>query len=171
MWSPSRRRGGAGRIAAGLLLLLPAACGYHFPGGGGFPAGIESVRLEAEPPDTPLARALETALRRDDRVRLVTGAEAADAVLQVRGGRPSSRAAAIDPSGVATEYEVEVTADFRLMKAGTAVRSAQGLEVQRTFPFGAAGSPTADEANKRRAGRQASEELARQILSALTSDF
>ncbi|NIU78703.1 MAG: hypothetical protein GWN71_35675, partial [Gammaproteobacteria bacterium] len=62
----------------------------------------------------------------------------------VRGGRPSSRAAAIDPSGVATEYEVRVTADFRLVKAGAAgapVRSGENLEVRSTFPFEGTTSP------------------------------
>ena len=156
-------------------LLLLAGCGYHFPGKGGFPAGIQSVHLAAEPADTPLARALAEALRRDSRIELAGVAEGADAVLRVSGGEMTSRAAAIDRSGVATEYEVRLSADFRLVKrtpeGEETLRAREGLAVSSTYPFEGVTSPAAEEANKRRAGRQAARELAERILSAIRQGF
>ena len=156
-------------------LILLGACGYRFPGGGAFPAGIRSVHLDAKPADSPLARALADALRRDGSVDLADRRAEADGVLVVDGGGITSRAAAIDPSGVATEYEVTVRADYRLLRpgreGGEVVRRAEGLERSSTYPFQAGTSPAAEEANKRRAGRQAAEALARRILQSIKSGF
>jgi LPS-assembly lipoprotein len=156
-------------------LIAVTACGYHFPGAGAFPAGIRSVHLEAEPADSPLARALTDALRRDGAVDLVDERAAADGVLRVSGGGISTRAAAINPSGVATEYEVTVRADYRLIKpgreAGELVRQASGLSRSSTYPYQAQTSPAVEEANQRRAGRQAAEELAQRILQSIKSGF
>jgi|GEM_PF-6001997 len=164
-------RGGVALLA----VLLVAACGYNFPGAGAFPADIRKLYLEVTPADSPLARALTDALRRDDTVALVDGRGDADGVLVVTGGGITSRAAAIDPSGVATEYEVTVRADYRLLKpgreAGEVVREARGLARSSTYPFQGTTNPTAEEANKRRAGRQAAEELARRILQSIKSGF
>jgi outer membrane lipopolysaccharide assembly protein LptE/RlpB len=157
------------------LVVLLSACGYHFPGAGAFPAGIRSVYLEAEPADTPLARALADALRADGSVELVSERTRADGVLRLEGGRITSRAAAIDPSGVATEYEVTVRGGYRLIRpaaeGGRVVRQVQGLERSATYPFQGTTNPAAEEANKRRAGRQAAEELARRILQSIKSGF
>ncbi|MEF8982029.1 LPS-assembly lipoprotein LptE [Thiohalorhabdus sp.] len=157
-----------------MALILVTACGYHFPGSGAFPADIRSIYLDAEPADSPLARALADALRRDDEVRLVSSRSQAEGVLVVTGGGLSSSAAAIDTAGVATEYEVTVRADFRLLKpgreAGEVVSESQGLETSTTFPSEGT-TPTAEEANKRRAGRQAAEDLARRILRSVKSSF
>lgn len=176
MWSPSSpARRLAARAWAGLALALVAGCGYHFPGGGAFPAAIRSVHLEAKPADSPLARALAEALRRDGQVTLVAERAAADGILKVSGGGISTRAAAINPSGVATEYEVTVRADYQLLKPGRAagelVRQASGLERSSTYPYEARTNPTVEEANTRRAGRQAAEELAQRILQSIKSGF
>lgn len=177
MWLPSRRaRLAAVRGWSALVLaLLLAACGYHFPGAGAFPADIRTVYLEAEPADSPLARAVADALRRDGAVEVVDERAAADGILTVSGGGISTRAAAIDPSGVATEYEVTVRADYRLLKpgreAGELVREASGLSRSSTYPYQAQTSPSVEEANKRRAGRQAAEELAQRILQSIKSGF
>ncbi|HKJ71170.1 MAG TPA: LPS assembly lipoprotein LptE [Gammaproteobacteria bacterium] len=158
-----------------LAVLSVAACGYHFPGSGAFPASIRSVYLEADPPDSVLARAVEDALRRDRSVELAEERSAADGVLVLSGGDVSSRAAAIDPSGVATEYEVTVRGGYRLIdrraEGEPVVRRAKGLERSSTYPFQGTTSPAAEEANKRRAGRQAAADLARRILQSIKSGF
>lgn len=157
------------------LTSLLAACGYHFPGAGAFPADIRTIYLDAEPADSPLVQALEDALRRDGEVTLASSRSQADGVLVVEGGDISSQPAAIDPSGVATEYEVAVRADYRLLKpgreTGEVVRSAQGLERSSTYPYEGTTNPAAEEANKRRAGREAAEDLARRILQSIKSGF
>jgi len=162
-------------VGALALALLVTACGYHFPGAGAFPAEIRTVYLEAKPADTPLARALTDALRRDGTVALVDERSVADGILMLSGGGISTRAAAIDTSGVATEYEVTVSADYRLLKpgrqAGELVREASGLSRSSTYPYQAQTSPAVEEANKRRAGRQAAEELAQRILQSIKSGF
>jgi hypothetical protein len=87
----------------------------------------------------------------------------------------TSRAAAIDRSGVATEYEVRLRADFRLVKrtpqGEEAVRGRKGLEARSTYPFEGTTNPAAEEANKRRAGQQAAEKLADRILATIRQDF
>lgn len=179
MWSPSSQRAVPravpGAAALLVLALLLAGCGYRFPGGGAFPAGIRSVHLAAEPADTPLARALNDALRRDATVELAGAPEGADGVLRVKGGEVTSRAAAIDRSGVATEYEVRLRADFRLVKrtpeGEEAVRGREGLEARSTYPYQGDTNPAAEEANRRRAGQQAAEKLADRILAAIRQDF
>lgn len=191
------------RLLPVALLGLLAGCGYHFPGAVSFPTGIDTVYLDAQPSDTPLAENLNDILRREDVIRLVDSPDQADAILRVEGGQITSNAAAIDRQGVATEYDVAVRADYRLLRTGAAVngtdqggtgqedaeqeegegetgldqeadrvlRRGDGLEVSQTVPFEATTSPAAEEANKRRVGRQASEELAREILSNIQSGF
>jgi len=158
-----------------LIVLLLTACGYHFPGAGAFPADIRTVYLDAEPPDSLVAQALEDVLRQDDAVALASSRSQADGVLVVEGGGLTSQPAAIDPSGVATEYEVTVRADYRLLKpgreAGEVVREAQSLERGTTYPYQGTTNPSAEEANKRRAGRQAAEELAGRIMQSIKSGF
>ncbi|MFA9460401.1 LPS assembly lipoprotein LptE [Thiohalorhabdus methylotrophus] len=200
-----------GRMLLFAVLVALTACGYRFPGGGGFPGGIQSVYLEVDPEDSPLAQALEETLSRDRNVELVASPAAADAVLQVQGGEISSSSAAIGESGVATEYEVAVRADYRLIRDRAAgdggarepaeeaageqdreaaaapetegaadgapargpvvIRKREGLEVTSTYPFDAGSNPAAEEANKRRAGRQAAEELADRILESIKTGF
>ncbi len=184
------------RLLPAALLGLLAGCGYHFPGAVSFPPGIESVYLDAQPSDTFLAENLNDILKREGTVELVDSPDRADAILRVEGGQITSQAAAIDRQGVATEYEVGVRADYRLVRPGVAangteegdaeqgdvegeqgqgadriLRRGDGLEVSRTVPFEATTSPAAEEANKRRVGRQASEELAREILGNIQSGF
>ena len=167
MWSPSRG-------LPALVLLLLAGCGYHFPGGGALPAGMERIRLAVEPENTELAQALEDRLAQDPKVTLVTGGERADGRLTVTGGEPQSRSAAIGPEGVATEYEVVLDADYRLVKANGSeqvLRSAQGLTVTRTYPYRPDGSPVEAEQNQRRAAREAAGALAQRILQSAKSGF
>lgn len=184
------------RLLPAALLALLAGCGYHFPGAVTFPAGIETVYLDAQPSGTPLAENLNDILKREGTVRLVDSPNQADAILRVEGGQITSQAAAINRQGVATEYEVGVRADYRLLRTGVAangaeqqdaeqeaeegdqeqgtervLRRGEGLEVSQTVPFEATTSPAAEEANKRRVGRQASEELAREILGNIQSGF
>jgi outer membrane lipopolysaccharide assembly protein LptE/RlpB len=106
-------------------------------------------------------------------VTLVEEGAEADGHLLVRGGEPRTGAAAIGPQGVATEYEVVLSADFRLERpeGGEAVRAARGLEVRRTYPYGDDVSPAVAETNKRRAARQAARELAGRLLGAVKSGF
>ncbi|HKL78228.1 MAG TPA: LPS assembly lipoprotein LptE [Gammaproteobacteria bacterium] len=134
------------------------------------------MHLVAEPAESPLAAALATALRRDSQVSLAETAEGADGILRVSGGKPSSRPAAIDQSGVATEYEVRLGADFRLLQrtpqGEEPVVARKGLEVRTTYPYQeGATSPAVEEANKRRAARQAANDLAERILSAIRQNF
>ena len=165
------------RLAACFLLAawLLAGCGYHFPGGGAFPAGIESVHLKMEGGDPPLRRALERQLRRDDRITLEASASAADAVLEITGGAVRSSAATLNPQGVAEEYEVRLTAGYRLLLRGPegeeAVAERSRLEASRTYPYGENLSPTAAEANRRRAAEQAAGELAGEILRSIREGF
>lgn len=156
------------------VVLLAAGCGYHFPGGGQFPAGIKSVHLKMEGGDSPLRRALERQLRRDERISLEASASAADAVLEISGGTVRTRAAALDPQGVATEYQVQLKAGYRLLKRGPdgleTVRERSGLQAGQTYPYNA-GNPTADEANRRRAAEQAAGQLATEILRSIREGF
>ncbi|KPV39555.1 hypothetical protein AN478_10440 [Thiohalorhabdus denitrificans] len=99
-----------------LVLIALTGCGYRFPGVGAFPAGVERVYLEAEPEDSQLVRALEDALNRDRAVDLVDSRAGAEAVLRVEGGEATSSAAAIGATGEATEYEVTLRADYRLLR-------------------------------------------------------
>ena len=194
-FGPLRLMPHASRLTALVLALLLAACGYHFPGGGGFPAGIKKVYLQADPEDSPLSRALEDALTRDTSVDLAHSAKGADAILKVKGGNVSSSTAAIGSSGVATEYEVAVRASYRLVRplaggegvqggaapgeGGSAkgqgkekvIRERKGLEVTSTFPYSPSTNPAAEEANKRKAGQQAAQDLAQRIIESIKSGF
>jgi outer membrane lipopolysaccharide assembly protein LptE/RlpB len=156
-----------------LAATLLAGCGYHFPGGGSFPAGIESVYLEMAAGDSPLRRALERGLRRDGDIRLAGSPSAADAVLRISGGGVRSSAAALNEQGVATEYEVSLSAGYELLlrtpEGEEPVQSRSGLNASRTFPY--ADSPTQDEANQREAAEEAAQELARRILRSIREGF
>ncbi len=154
-----------------VLSLALAACGYHLPGGGGgFPAGITSVYLQPDPPGSPLAHALSQALRQDPSVQWVEQEGAAGGILRIQGGEMEVHQVGIGSEGVATAYEVRVTADYHLVKGagGAVVNSQRGLEVRKTYPYNpATNNPAAEAVNQRRAARQAAQELAREILTAI----
>lgn len=163
-----------GPLAALGLTMLLAGCGYHFPGGGQFPAGIESVYLEMEAGDSPLRRAVERQLERDDRIQLVESEAGADAVLVITDGEVRSSAATLNPQGVAEEYEVRLSAGYRLLQrtpeGEEEVQGRSGLSASETFPYNQ-NSPTAVEANRRQAAEDAAEDLAGRILRSIREGF
>lgn len=120
-------------LAACLLALLLAACGWQLRGAG---ASLEGRALYVESAvggDMPVrvGRSLQLA-----GAEIVDSVEAAEAVLALEAERIQRRAASISASARVQEYELSYSLDFSLKAAGgEPILPRQTLSVSRVFRY------------------------------------
>ena len=159
-----------------ILGLFFSGCGYHFAGGGSFPAEIKSISisiLENRTAQTGVESIFTNDIiyevTRDKKVRL-TSKEKADATLT--GVIASMRTDTISRTGKYTSAErrVIVTVDLKLTdRDGQVIWSAKGLSSNEEYDV--ASDKQATEQNRRAAISELSKRLAEKIYNRLTDDF
>ena len=153
-----------------------SGCGYHFAGGGSFPAGIKSISinmLENRTAETGVENVFTNdiiyEITRDKKV-LLTSEDKADAALS--GTIVSMRSGTISRTGQYTSIErrVFVTVDLKLThRDGRIIWTAKGLSANEEYVV--ASDKQATEQNRRDAISELSKRLAERIYNRLTEDF
>jgi outer membrane lipopolysaccharide assembly protein LptE/RlpB len=165
----------------GLILLgfvLVSSCGYRFSGQGGFPEGVEKIFIEVfenRTNKTGIERIVtnqvvfEFTRQRDQSI--ASGVENADATL--KGVIRTIRTQTISRVGteVASEREVVMTVDLRLIKeGGEVIWAVKGITDRQAYNVDE-NSKLATDQNENIAIARLSERMSERIFSRLTSDF
>ena len=165
----------------GMLALCAAwvaACGYRFAGQGGFPEGVKKIFIEVfenRTSKTGIERIVTNQVvfefTRQREKSLASDAENADAIL--KGVIRTIRTQTISRVGteVASEREVIMTVDLRLIKAdgGEVVWAAKGLVDRQAYDV--ADSKLETDQNESIALARLSERMSERIFGRLTNDF
>lgn len=159
-----------------VLGLFFSGCGYHFAGGGSFPAGIKSISismLENRTAETGIENVFTNDIiyevTRDKKVRLTTK-EKADATLS--GVIASMRTDTISRTGQYTSAERRVVATVDLLlkdRDGRVIWSAKSFSGNEEYVV--ASDKQTTEQNRRNAIVELSKRLAERIYYRLTDDF
>jgi len=159
-----------------VLGVLFSGCGYHFAGGGSFPAGIKSISinmLENRTAETGIENVFTNDIiyevTRDKKV-LLTSEDKADAALS--GVIASMRTATISRTGQYTSIErrVVVSVDLKLtLRDGRVIWTAKGVSANEEYDV--ASDKQATEQNRRDAISELSKRLAERIYNRLTDNF
>lgn len=123
-------------LAASLLGLLLAGCGFHLRREAALPPGLETIHLAAADPASPLARDLGRALERAG-ARLVAASPDA-AVLQIHRDQLATDVLSVGTTARANEYALRYHVEFALRAAdGSPIVPRQVIELNRSFTFDA----------------------------------
>jgi outer membrane lipopolysaccharide assembly protein LptE/RlpB len=169
-----------GKLFAIAIFCLAAvwACGYRFAGQGGFPQGVEKIFIEVfenSTNKTGIERVVTNQVvfefTRQRGKSLANSAENADATL--KGVIRTIRTQTIARVGteVASEREVVMTVDLRLIKdGGEVVWAVKGITDRQAYNVDE-NSKLATDQNENIAISILSERMSERIFSRLTSDF
>ena len=160
-----------------LCAILAGACGYRFAGSGGFPANVEKIFIEIFENRTSKAgiervvtNQLVFEFTRQREKSLASASEDADATL--KGVIQSIRTRTISRVGteVASEREVIMTLDLRLIKQdGEVIWAAKGLSGRQAYDV--SDQKIENDRNESAAIATLSERISERIFSRLTDDF
>jgi outer membrane lipopolysaccharide assembly protein LptE/RlpB len=161
-----------------LCLVVVGACGYRFSGQGGFPQGVEKIFIEVfenRTNKTGIERIVTNQVvfefTRQREKSLANRAENADATL--KGVIRTIRTQTIARIGteVASEREVVMTVDLRLIKdGGEVIWTVKGITDRQAYNVDE-NSKLATDQNENIAIAILSERMSERIFSRLTSDF
>lgn len=166
------RRGlqAAGKLLAAMLMLLPAACGYHLvghgEGTGAIPADVHAITLAVSDESRPYLPLLRDRLQR---AGYDLEPARSDAILRVMHEPESFVPSAYDRSGVATQYHMAVTGSLILERNGRAIWQSGNITVQDDIYVTA--GPASIEASRQRLAGDLRREWVRQAWSRLQSGF
>lgn len=159
-------------------LAAVCACGYRFSGQGGFPQGVEKIFIEVfenRTNKTNIERIVTNQVvfefTRQRGKSLANTAQNADATL--KGVISTIRTQTISRVGteVASEREVVMTVDLRLIKnGGEVIWSVKGITDRQAYNVDE-NSKLATDQNENIAISTLSERMSERIFSRLTSDF
>jgi len=166
-------------IAIAILCLVAVwACGYRFSGQGGFPQGVEKIFIEVfenRTNKTGIERVVTNQVvfefTRQREKSLVNDAQNAEAIL--KGVIQNIRTQTISRVGteVASQREVVMTVDLRLIKdGGDVIWAVKGITDRQAFDVDE-NSKLATDQNENVAISRLSERMSERIFSRLTSDF
>jgi outer membrane lipopolysaccharide assembly protein LptE/RlpB len=165
-------------IAITILFSATLGCGYHIMGKGGeFPQGITSVAiipLENKTKEPNLTSIFTSALRREFIFRRdveVVPEEKAEASLQGSINSVSIVSTAYDSQGRATEYDITITLDSRLVRRGNKEILWRGDKITGTWHYKASLDVIVNEGNKNTAIQKIATDLAEKIYIMIKERF
>jgi outer membrane lipopolysaccharide assembly protein LptE/RlpB len=167
------------RVISIIILFSTAlGCGYHIMGKGGeFPEGITSlaiIPLENKTKEPNLTSIFTSALRREFIFRReveIVAQEKAEASVQGSIGSINIGSTAYDSTGRATEYDITITMDVRLIRRGTNVILWKGDNIAGTWHYKASFDVMVNEANKNAAIQKIASDLAEKIYIMIKERF
>jgi outer membrane lipopolysaccharide assembly protein LptE/RlpB len=165
-------------IAIVIVFSVALGCGYHIMGKGGeFPEGITSVAiipLENKTKEPNLTSIFTSALRREFIFRRdveVVPEEKAEASLQGSINSVSIVSTAYDNEGRATEYDITITLDSRLVRRGNNAILWKGDKITGTWHYKASFDVMVNEGNKNTAIQKTAADLAEKIYIMIKERF
>lgn len=160
------------------LMCLLTACGYHFAGGGSFPAGVSRIyvtMLENRSSEAGMESAFTGDLMyeftRNRKSAIADDRESADAVLSGTISRIFTDNISRSSISTALERRVTVVVNLRLVSPDGQVIWASGDIVEDEDYVVAADNKTATNENKRNAILNVSKKIAEAAYSRMTDDF
>jgi outer membrane lipopolysaccharide assembly protein LptE/RlpB len=165
-------------IAIIILFSATFGCGYHIMGKGGeFPEGITSlaiIPLENKTKEPNLTSILTSALRREFIFRReveIVPEERAEASLQGAIDSINIVSTAYDSTGRASEYDITVALDLRLVRRGTNAILWKGDKIAGTWHYKASFEVMVNEANKNAAIQKIATDLSEKIYIMIKERF
>jgi outer membrane lipopolysaccharide assembly protein LptE/RlpB len=167
-------------IAIIIFFSATLGCGYHIMGKGGeFPQGITSlaiIPLENKTKEPNLTAIFTSALRREFIFRReveIMPEEKAQASLQGSITSISIGSTAYDQEGRATEYQITITLDLRLVRQGNKEILWRGDKIQGTWHYKTPAplDVMANEGNKNNAINKIAADLAEKIYIMIKERF
>jgi len=157
-------------LAAALLLLVLAGCGFQLRRELALPAGLEIVRVETPDAYGPLQRGLEQALQR---AGARPGGADQGAVLRVVSASLQQLPLSVGATGRVQEFMLDYRSEIELIDAaGVVVLPRQPVQLQREYSFDTAqaiGSPAEEELIREEMERAMVEAIVRRLDSVLRS--
>jgi outer membrane lipopolysaccharide assembly protein LptE/RlpB len=165
-------------LATIILVSAMIGCGYHVMGKGGtFPEGITSVAiipLENNTREPNLTAIFTSALRREfifrQDVKVVTE-QKAEATLVGSITAIDTGSVAYNTEGRATEYDISVTLDARLIRQGTKAVLWKGDKIKGTWHYLASLDVMTNESNKNQAIQKIATDLSEKIYIMIKERF
>jgi outer membrane lipopolysaccharide assembly protein LptE/RlpB len=165
-------------IASIILVSAVIGCGYRVMGKGGtFPEGITSVAiipLENKTTEPNLTAIFTSALRREfifrQDVKVVTE-QKAEATLVGSITAVDTASVAYEAQGRATEYDISVTVDARLIRQGTKAVLWKGEKIKGTWHYLASLDVMTNETNKNQAIQKIASDLSEKIYIMIKERF
>jgi hypothetical protein len=153
------------------------SCGYRFPGGGGFPQGVDRIFvevLENKTSETGIENIVTEELINElvlrEKENLANRMDDADAILGGNISRVIIRTIAARGQDSANERRVTVEVNLKLRKInGDVIWAANKLSDNQAYPVSEDKNTT--ETAKRLAIAEASKRIAERALNRLTDDF
>jgi outer membrane lipopolysaccharide assembly protein LptE/RlpB len=165
-------------IAIVILFSAIFGCGYHIMSKGGeFPEGITSlaiIPLENKTKEPNLTAIFTSALRREFIFRReveIVPEERAEASLQGSIDSINIVSTAYDSTGRASEYDITVTLDVRLVRRGTNAILWKGDKISGTWHYKASFDVMVNEANKNAAIQKIATDLAEKTYIMIKERF
>jgi outer membrane lipopolysaccharide assembly protein LptE/RlpB len=167
-------------LVIAIVILVPAifGCGYHIMGKGGeFPEGITSlaiIPLENMTKEPNLTSIFTSALRREFIFRReveIVPEERAEASLQGSIDSINIVSTAYDSTGRASEYDITITLDARLVRRGTNAILWKGDKIPGTWHYKASFDVMVNEANKNAAIQKIATDLAEKTYIMIKERF
>jgi LPS-assembly lipoprotein len=154
-------------LTALLLAFALSACGFHLRDALVLPDGVDTIKVTARDPYSPLARSLESALERAGARVVDARAKERVATLALRSERWASTPLSLDQFGRAQEYTLRYAVVFALVDAnGDEIVPQQAVEMSRDYisvPTDATGTDTETELLGREMQREMTAAILRRI--------
>lgn len=165
-------------LITSILFSATLGCGYHIMGKGGeFPEGITSVAiipLENKTKEPNLTSIFTSALRHEFIFRReveVVPEEKAEATLQGSVSSINIVSTAYDSTGRASEYDITITLDLRLVRRGNNAVLWKGDKIAATWHYKASLDVMVNEGNKNAAIQKIATDLAEKIYIMIKERF
>jgi outer membrane lipopolysaccharide assembly protein LptE/RlpB len=165
-------------LASIILVSAMVGCGYHVMGrGGAFPEGITSVAivpLENDTREPNLTAIFTSALRREFIFRRdveVVTEQKAEATLEGAITALETGSVAYNTEGRATEYDISVTLDARLIRRGTKAVLWKGDKIKGTWHYMSSLDVMTNESNKNQAIQKIATDLSEKIYIMIKERF
>lgn len=160
------------------LMAMLAACGYHFAGGGSFPAGVTRIyitmlenRSSEAGIESTFTGDLMYEFTRNRKSAIADDRESAEAVLSGTISRISTANISRSSISTALERRVIVTLNLRLISPDGQVIWSSGDIVEDEDYIVVSENKTATDHNKRKALLEVSRKMAEAAFSRMTDDF
>lgn len=121
-------------LAAGLLALLLAACGFHLRRAPDLPPSMRKIYIAAPGSSGDLLRELRRGLASDDTEVMDTPLDAGT-ILSIISVTHSSRPLALSRSGRALLYQVQYEVEFSLTVQGAVILEPQSVILTRNYTY------------------------------------